>query len=55
MLRGGSDAPMIIASIFAVGSVSSAEQNKVHSSKFTQFIMEKTGLPIERYYKPILK
>lgn len=48
MWRGGSDTPVMQVAIAAVGVLSDAENNKNHSRKFTDFLMEKTGIPIDR-------
>ena len=48
MWRNGNDSPMMQILVSAIGAVSTAEQNTIHTRRFTDFIMEKTGLPIER-------
>lgn len=50
MWRNGSDLPMMQIYVSAIGAVSTAQQNTVHARKFTDFIMENTGLPIERIF-----
>jgi hypothetical protein len=48
MWRNGSDLPMMLIYVSAIGAVSTAQQNSIHAKKFTEFIREKTGLPMER-------
>lgn len=50
MWRGGSDAPVMQICISAVGVLTSGEKNAIHSQKFTKFVQEKTGLPIDRVF-----
>ncbi|EFX72336.1 hypothetical protein DAPPUDRAFT_93282 [Daphnia pulex] len=50
MWRNGSDLPMIQIHVSAIGAVSTGQQNSIHAKKFTEFIMEKTSLPIERIF-----
>nr|CAH0098799.1 unnamed protein product [Daphnia galeata] len=50
MWRNGSDSPMMQIYVSAIGAVSTAQQNSIHAKKFTEFIREKTGLPMERIF-----
>ncbi|XP_070618071.1 D-dopachrome decarboxylase isoform X2 [Erythrolamprus reginae] len=45
---GGSSAPGALLSVWAVGVVGSAEQNRTHSARFADFLAGQLGLGVDR-------
>ncbi|XP_058014817.1 D-dopachrome decarboxylase [Ahaetulla prasina] len=45
---GGSAAPGALLSVWAVGAVGSAEQNRTHSARFAEFLARELGLGADR-------
>ncbi|KAL7983198.1 hypothetical protein Chor_000060 [Crotalus horridus] len=48
MAMGGSAAPGALLSVWAVGAVGSAEQNRRHSARFAEFLGRELGLGADR-------
>uniref|UniRef100_A0A8C5S727 D-dopachrome decarboxylase n=1 Tax=Laticauda laticaudata TaxID=8630 RepID=A0A8C5S727_LATLA len=48
LAMGGSAAPGALLSVWAVGAVGSAEQNRTHSARFAEFLGRELGLGADR-------
>lgn len=48
MAISGCTSPCVLVLVSSIGVVGSAEQNREHSAKFSQFLMQELGLPEDR-------